>query len=238
MYNRNETIKKALIDSLPVLAGYILIGIGFGIILQSHGYGIGWAVAMSVLVYAGSLQYVAIDLISGGASLITTAVTALMVNARHLFYAISMLKTYRDMGKAKAYLAFALTDEVYSLVCTIDKDKVPDGVSKKAYCIFLSLFCQCYWVVGSAMGSLIGAALPFELVGIDFAMTALFTAVLVEQWLSGENRLSAVTGAIVSILCLLAFGPDNFLIPTMVLITIALTVEKKFGLMREEVHDV
>ena len=115
-----KDIRKAFIASLPVMAGYMVLGIGFGIILQTKGFGVGWAFAMSLLIYAGSMQYLAVDLLAGGAALLTAAVTTLMVNARHIFYGISMIDKYRDVGKKKPYLIFALTDETYSLVCSDD----------------------------------------------------------------------------------------------------------------------
>lgn len=237
-YNRLLTIRKAVTASVPVMAGYIVLGIGFGIMLNSHGYGALWALAMSALIYAGSLQYVAIDLISGGASLITTAITSLMVNARHLFYSIAMVDSYRDAGKAKPYLIFALTDETYSLVCTIDNDEMPEGVDRMKYCFWLSLFNQFYWVGGSVAGALLGEALPYSFEGIDFAMTALFVAVFVEQWMTSRNHASALTGLISSLVCLLVFGPSDFLIPAMILITVAITVERKLGVFGKEGGDV
>lgn len=237
MYNRGKTMSKAFSSSLPVMAGYMVLGFGFGIILDSRGYGLIWAVAMSVFIYAGSMQYVAIDLITGGVSLITTAVTTFMVNARHMFYAIAMLDTYRKAERGKPYMIYALTDEVYSLVCTIETDDMPEGVDKHRYCFWLSLFCQSYWVTGSALGAIAGAALPYDFVGVDFAMTALFVAVFVEQWITMKNHASAVTGLVCSLGCLLIFGADRFLIPTMILITIAVTVERRIGLFGKEGTD-
>lgn len=232
--NRQKAMRRAFVSSIPVMAGYVVLGTGFGIMLDSHGYGLLWTVAMSAFIYAGSLQYVAIDLISGGASLIATAITSLMVNARHLFYAISMVDSYRDAGWRKPYLIFALTDETYSLVCTIDKDDMPEGVDRMEYCFWLSLFNQGYWVAGSAAGALLGAALPYSFEGIDFAMTALFVAVFVEQWMSSGNHVCAITGMAASIGCLLLFGPSGFLIPTMITITLAISVERKIGLIGGE----
>lgn len=234
MSNRKTTFTKALSSSLPIMAGYVVLGFGFGIILNSKGYGLLWAIAMSVFIYAGSMQYVAIDLISGGVSLITTAVTTLMVNGRHLFYAISRLDFYRKAEYGKPYMVFALTDEVYSLVCTIENDEMPKGVDKHLYCLFLSMICQSYWVTGSALGSIAGSTLPYDFAGVDFAMTALFVAVFVEQWVSSKNHTSAITGIICSLGCLIVFGADSFLIPTMILITAAVTIERKLGLFGEE----
>ena len=207
--------RRVFRDSLPVMAGYIVLGIGFGILLRTKGYGVPWAFAMSFFIYAGSLQYVGIDLLSGGVSLLTTAVTSLLVNARHLFYGISMLERYRGAGKAKPYLIFALTDETYSLVCT---EKGRD----LRYCLRLSALDQLYWVTGSVTGSLLGSVLPFDTAGIDFSLTALFITVVVEQWLAASDHTPALIGAGASVLCLLLFGPGSFLLPSMGVITVLL----------------
>ena len=222
MERENKGWRRAFRDSLPVLAGYVVLGFGFGILLRTRGYGLGWALALSVFIYAGSLQYVGIDLLSGGASFLTAAVTSLLVNARHLFYGISMLDRYRDGGWRKPYLIFALTDETYSIVCSGEgRDPV--------YCFRLSLLNQVYWVTGSLLGSLAGAALPFDSTGIDFSLTALFVTVVVEQWLSEKNHTPALIGIGASVICLLIFGPDSFLLPAMGVIVglLLLTMRRK-----------
>ena len=211
-----DTVKKAFTATIPVMTGYVVLAIGFGILLKTKGYGVGWAIAMSVFIYAGSMQYLAIDLLSGGAALITTAITTLMVNARHLFYGISMVERYKDTGKKKPYLIFALTDETYSLVCSEESVK---GVKEpKEYYLLVSLFNQAYWVIGSIIGSLLGNIIPFNVEGIDFALTALFVTIFVEQWLTMKNHKPALIGVIASVACLLIFGPDSFLIPAMIII--------------------
>lgn len=222
--NRKD-IKLAFKASIPVMAGYIVLGTGFGIILQTKGYGLIWAVAISLFVYAGSLQYILIDLLTAGASLLTTALTSLMVNARHLFYGISMIEKYKGAGKKKPYLIFALTDETYSLVCS---DENTRGVSDKhLYYFAVSIFDQIYWVTGSIIGSVAGGWITFSTEGIDFALTALFVTIFVEQWLGVKNHSPALIGVGASVLCLLLFGKDNFLIPAMLLITLTLTVMRK-----------
>lgn len=217
-------IKTVFIKTLPVMAGYIVLGIGFGILFHSRGYGFIPSVIMAVLIYAGSMQYIAIDLISGGASLITMAITTLLVNARHLFYGISMIEKYKGAGKKKPYLIFALTDETYSLLCS---DDYPEDVDKDKYQFAVSLFNHFYWIVGCALGSIIGSAINFNTAGIDFCMTALFVTIFVEQWLSTKKHLPAVLGLASSVLCLIIFGADAFLIPSMVTISILLILLKK-----------
>lgn len=219
-----RTIKLAFLKSLPVLAGYIVLGIGFGILLRSAGYGVIWAFAMSALIFAGSLQYVSIGLISGGASFLTTAITTLMVNARHLFYSISMIERYKNSGKWKPYLIFSLTDETYSLLCD---GKTPEGVDENTYRGFVSLFNHSYWIIGSVIGNILGASLPFSTKGIEFSMTALFIASFTEQWTKTKNHFPAITGIVSTVLCLLIFDGDNFLIPSMLLITLVLTIFRK-----------
>ena len=225
------TAKYAFKQSVPIMAGYIVLGMGFGVLLESKGYGVFWAIAMSVFIYAGSMQYVAINLITGGASLIATALMTLMVNARHLFYGISMLDKYKNTGKYKSYLIFAFTDETYSLVCS---GKIPEGVDGNKYYFLVSLFNQFYWVLGSVMGSVVGSVLSFNTAGIDFSMTALFLVVFVEQWKSTKDHASAITGVAASVVCLLIFGAGNFVIPAMISITVILLLMRKFRKGSEE----
>ena len=223
---KQSTVKKAFLASLPVMAGYVVLGIGFGIILSSKGYGPLWALAMSGLVYAGSMQYLAVDLLAGGAGLITAALTSLMVNARHLFYGISMIGKYRDTGKYKLYLIFALTDETYSLNC----GGAPEDVSDKPrYYFLVSLFNHIYWITGSLLGAVLESVLPFSTEGIDFSLTALFVTVFVEQWKSTDDHIPALIGLGASLICLALFGPGKFLIPAMFLITAALALYRKKG---------
>lgn len=218
---KREIIKAAFIKSLPVLAGYVVLGIGFGILMQNAGYGVLWTAAMSIFIFAGSMQYVGVGLLAGGASILTAIITTFTVNARHLFYSISMIDQYKDAGKYKPYLIFALTDETYSLLC----DGTPySGKDAHFYRFLVSFFNHCYWVLGSILGSLLGAVLPFSTAGIEFSMTALFIASFTEQWLTTKDHIPALTGFFSTLLCLLLFGRENFLIPSMILITIILTL--------------
>ena len=218
-----SAVRKAFYMSIPVMAGYLVLGTGFGILMDKAGYGVLWSFAMSMLIFAGSMQYVGIGLLTGGASIITTFITTIMVNARHLFYSISMIGRYKDAGKYKPYLIFALTDETYSILSN-DNTEFEDPDDLNRYRFYLTLFNQSYWVAGSVFGSLIGDVLPFSTEGIEFSMTALFTASLVEQWLKSEDHIPAVTGLLGTAACLLIFGTENFLIPSMLLITFVLTV--------------
>ncbi len=223
---KQNFLRTAFLDTIPVMTGYLFLGFGFGIYLNENGYGLIWALAMSIFIYAGSMQYVAVSLMTGGASLITTALTTLMVNARHLFYGISMVEGYKGSGRKKPYLIFALTDETYSLV---SQKTISDNASRHCYCFLVSLLDQIYWVMGSALGSLVGSMIPLNYEGIDFVLTALFVTIFVEQWLSTKNHIPALVGVIASVLCLVIFGADVFLIPSMVLIAVSLTLFRQTG---------
>ena len=214
---KKQAVLAAFRDTVPVMTGYLFLGFGFGILLHQNGYGLGWALAMSLFLYAGSMQYVCIGLMTGGASLLTTALTALMVNARHLFYGLSMVDSYKGAGRRKPYLIFALTDETYSLVSREPR-------RDHRYCFLVSLFDQIYWVAGSALGSLAGSLVPLNYEGIDFVLTALFVTIFVEQWLSTRGHGPAILGVAATCVCLLLFGQDLFLIPSMAAIAAVLIV--------------
>ena len=223
-----QTMRSAFLATLPVMAGYLVLGMGFGILMHSKGYGIGWSFAMSLLVYAGSMQYLAVDLLAGGASVVSAALSALMVNARHLFYGVSMLDKYKDVGAVKPYLIFSLTDETYSLLCSEKREG-------KLYYLLVSLFDHIYWVTGSVLGAVAGAVIPFRTDGIDFALTALFITVFVQQWKESRDHTAAVIGVAVSLVCLILFGPSAFLIPAMVAITASLLI---LGRLQEGARNV
>ena len=213
-------ISKAFYKTVPVMAGYIVLGTGFGILLRNAGYGLIWALSMSLFIYAGSMQYVGVGLLTGGASVITTVITTIMVNGRHLFYSISMIDKYKNAGKYKPYMIFALTDETYSLLCD-------DSDNDDRYRFLVSLFDHSYWVIGTLIGILFGKVLPFSTRGIEFSMTALFIASFTEQWITSKDHVPAVIGLSCTALCLVLLGPDRFLIPAMFLITFVLTLIRK-----------
>lgn len=223
---KKSALRTTFLDTVPVMTGYVFLGFGFGILLHQNGYGVWWAAAMSLFIYAGSMQYVAVSLLSGGIGLLTAALTTFVVNARHLFYGISMVDAYKGSGKKKPYLIFALTDETYSLV---SRAQCPQGISKHGYCFLVSLFNHAYWVCGSVLGSLAGSLIPINYEGIDFVLTALFVTIFVEQWLSTADHLPALIGVCATAVSLMLFGQDVFLIPSMVLIALLLTLLPKTG---------
>ena len=207
-----KLLKAVFLDTVPVLTGYLFLGAGFGILLSEAGYGLGWALLMSICIYAGSGQYLLVSLLTAGASLLTNAVATLLVNVRHVFYGISLVDTYRDAGRKKGYMIFALTDETYSLVT---QAKIPQGVGRGNYCFWVSLFDQCYWIVGCALGNVAGSLLPVDFTGVSFVLTALFVTMFTEQWLTHKDHGPAVIGVICTAVCLLIFGSEIFLIPSM-----------------------
>lgn len=221
-----QTLKSVLLDTTPVIAGYLVLGMGFGIVMRSEGYTLWMAVSMSLFIYAGSMQYAAVGLFSQAAGLVTVALTTLAVNARHFFYGISMIDRYKKAGPVKPYLIFALTDETYSLVCQENRD-IP-------YCFLVSLMDQIYWVGGTLLGALLGDILHFNTTGIDFSLTALFLTVFTDQWMKKKDHFPALSGVFCSVLSLVIFGKDSFLIPAMVLITVCLLFS---GRKEERNHD-
>lgn len=221
-----QLLRTAFLDTVPVMAGYVFLGFGFGILMHQSGFGVLWAGAMSLFIYAGSMQYVAVSLLTSGASLLTAGLTAFLVNARHLFYGISMIDAYKNTGRKKPYLIFGLTDETYSLVAQV---RIPDGLSRTGYCFWVTLFDHIYWISGTLLGSLAGKVLPINFEGVEFALTALFVTIFVEQWLSTKKHGSAVLGVVATVLSLVIFGKDVFLIPSMVIIASCLTLMNRTG---------
>lgn len=223
MSGYKEAFKKAFPYTIPVLTGYLFIGIAFGIMYAEKGYSFLWAMLMSLLVYAGSGQYLAVNFFAPGVSFFQVIFMTLMVNVRHIFYGISLLEKFNSMGKKRWYMIFGLTDETYSLLCTT---KVPEGVAEDKFLFAISLMDQSYWVLGSAIGALAGTLIPFRSEGIDFAMTALFVVIFVEQWMDRKNRIPEVIGVAAAFICLQIFGADSFVLPTMLFIIMILLVAR------------
>ena len=218
-----QAFRKAFPYTIPVLTGYLFIGIAFGVMFAEKGYSFLWAVLMSLLVYAGSGQYLAVNFFVPGVSLLQVVFLTLMVNIRHIFYGISLLEKFHSMGPKRWYMIFGLTDETYSLLCTT---RVPEGVEEDKFLFAISIMNQSYWVVGSAIGGLAGAMLPINSEGIDFAMTALFVVIFVEQWMDRKNRIPEMVGVAAAFLGLQIFGADGFVLPSMILIILVLFVAR------------
>jgi len=217
-------VKAAFPHTLPVLTGYIVLGIAFGILLSSKGYSLGWAILMSTVIYAGASQFVAIGLLTTDFNPLYALIITLVVNARHLFYGISLLSRLHGTGSKKPYMVFGLTDETFSILCATEP---PAGVDRNWFMFFITLLDHAYWIVGSALGAMLGAVIEFNTKGIDFVMTALFVVIFIEQWKTQKYHGPAIVGVGASLLCLLVFGASNFIIPSMLVIVSALMLGKK-----------
>lgn len=222
-----KELKKALLATLPVLTGYLVLGIGFGVLMGNNGYGLGWSVSMSAFIYAGSMQYLGVELLATRANLLTVALATLMVNARHLFYGVTMVEKYRGAGWRKPYLIFSLTDETYSLVCTALPDKSAQERFRYYFCV--SVLDHAYWIIGALLGALAGKWLGAYAEGVNFALTALFVTVFLGQWIGKDkparwpdikapHRAAGLMGIGCTVLCRVLFGAEYFLIPSMLLI--------------------
>lgn len=219
-----NAFKAAFPLTLPVMVGYVVLGMSYGILMSKVGYGALWGFSLSFFVYAGSLQYVGIALLSSPFNPAYTLLISLAVNARYIFCGISMLEKFKDLGKLKPYMIFTLSDETYSLLSVV---KVPEGVDKKWFYFFISGLNQFYWVGSTVVGALLGFVLHFNTEGMDFALTALFTVLFIDQWQQTKNHTPALVGVIASAICLLIFGPGQFMIPALVLIAIILSIFKE-----------
>ena len=210
--------RRAAKLTLPVLCGYVFLGIAFGATLAQAGFGPAWALLISTCVYAGSLQFVMVPFLASGVSLVTVALTALMVNARHLFYGLSLIERFSKMGAMRPYMIFSLRDETYSVYCGMSGQE-SDGVMLR-----VGLYDQLYWIAGSLIGAVLAQQLPFDLTGIDFSMTALFVVICVERAIDKSNRLPMALGAVCALLSLLLLGPERFLAPALAATALLLTV--------------
>lgn len=213
-------LRYAFPKTMPVMAGYLVLGAAYGILMNVNGYGIWWALLISVFVYAGSLQYLGITFFAAAVNPWYAFFMSLMLNARHLFYGLSMLDKYKAAGKLKPYLVFALTDETFSVLCN---EEVPEGLPKDWVYFFVSILDQIYWVTGAVIGALAGSMIRFNTAGMDFALTALFVVIFIDQWKSGKGRPAACVGVGASVLCVAVLGQSVFIIPAMILILTVIT---------------
>ena len=225
-----KALKTVFLDTVPVMTGYLFLGISFGILLGETGYGLGWAFSMALFMYAGSAQFLSVSLLANHASLLSTGIAIFLLNARHIFYGISLIDTYKGTGKKKPYLIFSLTDETYSLVT---QNQPPEGMSRHTYCLVVTALNQVYWICGCVLGNVAGALIPISFEGVEFVLTALFVTMFTEQWLTHKDHGPALIGLGSTALCLLIFAKDIFLIPSMVLIAALLTISRKTGRRNE-----
>ena len=219
-----QAIRAAFPVTIPVLLGYLSIGVAFGLLFENAGYNFIWAFFTSLVVYAGAMQFIAVSFFHGGIGLIQIAVMTLVVNFRHIFYGLSFLSRFNGMGKKKWYMAFALTDETYSLLCS---RKAPEGVDEKKFLFCVAFLNQSYWIIGSVIGSLAGSMITFNTNGTDFAMTALFIVIFIDQWKAYPSHVPALVGLGCTVAVLIVIGPGNLVIPSMILIVVALMLARK-----------
>ena len=212
MQMKKKAMAAAFPKTMPVLMGYLFLGLAFGVLLREKGYGWQWALLMSVTIYSGSLQFFATELVGMAFQPVTAFLMSLLINARYGFYGLSLLERFRAMGKKRFYMTFALTDETYALLCS---SEAPEGVDQEWYSFFITLFDHCYWILGSLLGNLAGGVLPFSSRGIDFAMTALFLVIFTDQLMVKQNRRPGMIGVAVTLVCLIVLPGDWFLLGAM-----------------------
>ena len=224
MKNTKKTIfQYAFKKSVPVMCGYLFLGLAFGILLQQAGYSALWAFFASLFIYAGSMEFVLVSLLTAGTSLVGSAVMTLFVNCRHMFYGLSFVDSFKKMGKRCFYMIFSLTDETYSVLCSCQQEKLEGDPDHQAW-FWIALLDHSYWIIGSVLGALAGQLIPLDFTGVDFSMTALFTVILIDQVRDGKlgNRVPALIGGLAALICLFLFGTDAFLLPTLLLTVAAI----------------
>lgn len=221
---KKKALKAAFPLTLPILAGFSFLGFAYGIYMHSLGFPAVYPILMSLTIFAGSMEFVAGNLLLGTFDPMGALLLTLMVNARHLFYGISMLDKYRSVGKKKFYLIFGMCDESFSINCTAE---VPAGVDRGWFLFFVTLLNQCYWVLGATLGGLFGGLVTFNTKGVSFVMTALFVVIFLNQWMREKRHTSSLIGLGASVLCLLIFRGENFILPAMITILVLLTALRK-----------
>lgn len=216
-----KTFKAAFPLTVPVLAGFSFLGLAYGVLMTSVGLGIGWTFLMSTLVFAGSMQYVALTIFAATFNPFAALVITLTVNARHLFYGLSILDRLKEAGKYRFYIVFALCDEAFSLIYA---NEPPEGVAPGPFMFAITFLCQAYWVIASVAGAYLGKLIKFNSAGLEFALTAMFLVTFLNQWEDHKNRTSSLVGLGSALVALIIFGPNQFIIPAMIAIVITLAL--------------
>lgn len=219
-----KALKAAFPHTIPIFAGFWFLGLTYGIYMHVSGFSFWYPMLMSLTIFAGSIEFVTVNLLMGAFNPLQALVMTLMINARHLFYGISMLDRYKGTGWKKIYLIFGMCDESFSINYTAN---IPDDVDKGWFLFFVTLLNHFYWFFGSTLGGIFGALLHFNTEGLEFVMTAMFVVIFMEQWLKDKNHISALLGIGLSLVCLIVFGADNFIIPSMIAILGVLTLFRK-----------
>ena len=211
----STTLKTAFVKSIPIFCSYVFVSMAYGMMMASAGFPWYDSLLVSLTVYTGAFQFVLITFLSSGASLITIALTALLMNSRQSFYSITFLKEFKQMGRRKLYMIHTMTDETYAVNCTLDLPKK----EKEDTMFLVALFSRCYWMIGSVIGGILGQIIPFDLTGIDFCMTALFLIIFIDQWEKAKKHTPALTGLGIGIICLLIFGENRFMLPALLIVS-------------------
>lgn len=211
----STTLKTAFIKSIPIFCSYVFVSMAYGMMMASAGFPWYDSLLVSLTVYTGAFQFVLITFLSSGASLITIALTALLMNSRQSFYSLTFLKEFKQMGRRRLYMIHTMTDETYAVNCTLD---LPQK-EKEDTMFLVALFSRCYWMIGSVIGGILGQIIPFDLTGIDFCMTALFLIIFIDQWEKAEKHTPALTGLGIGVICLLIFGENRFMLPALLIVS-------------------
>lgn len=221
---RIKALKAAFPHTIPILTGFLFLGMAYGIYMRTSGFSFIYPMITSLVVFGGSLEFLIVSMLLSPFAPLQVFIMALLVQARHLFYGLSMLDKYKGMGIKKLYLIYGLCDESFSVNYTAN---IPEGVDKGWFMFFVTLLNQSYWFIGTTTGGIVGSLIKFDPKGIDFVMTAMFVVIFLEQWLKDKNHTPAYLGVIVSVICLVIFGSNSFMIPTMILIIVSLSILKK-----------
>ncbi len=219
-----KALKAAFPHTIPIMTGFLFLGMTYGIYMNVSGFSFWYPMLMSMTIFAGSMEFVTVNLLLGAFHPLEALTMTLMINARHLFYGISMLDKYKDTGLKKVYLIFCMCDESFSVNYTAD---IQEDVDKGWFMFWVTVLNQFYWVLGSTLGGIFGSFIQFNTEGIEFVMTALFVVIFLEQWMKEKNHTSAIVGLVISVLCLVLFGRDDFIIPTMLGILGVMTLFRK-----------
>lgn len=228
-----KALKSAFPHTIPILAGFLFLGFSYGVLMNVKGFSFIYPLLMALTIFGGSLEFVAVSLLLGSFAPLSALLMTLVIQARHLFYGISMLEKYRGTGIKKLYLIFGMCDESFSINYSA---KIPQEVDKGWFMFFVTLLNHSYWVTGAALGGLFGNLITFDIKGLEFVMTALFVVIFLEQWLKEKKHYTALIGILSSAVCLMVFGSDYFLLPTLLCILVLLTalrrpIEKAGGLL-------
>ena len=219
-----KTVRKtAFIKSIPIMCSYLFVAMAYGMMMQEAGFAWYDSLLASLTIYTGAFQFVLITFLSSGASVLTIAVTALLMNSRQAFYSLSFVDKFKKMGRKMPYMIHTMTDETYAVNCTLTEQ----GEERRGIMFFVALFSRCYWMIGAVAGGVLGSLIPFELEGIDFCMTALFVIIFIDQWEKAKDHFPALIGLLVAVVCLLIVGPSAFMLPALIIVSGILLIQGK-----------